>query len=82
MSPEEIEKKLIGEFATILGKDPAAIEADTPLHSLGVDSLGLVEVLVFIEKTFSLNLMESGLSKKDFKTIGSLAGCIEKELRH
>ncbi len=82
MSQEEIEKKLIGEFATILGKDPAVIEADTPLHSLGVDSLGLVEVLVFIEKTFSLNLMESGLSKKDFKTISSLAGCIETELRH
>jgi len=81
-SAREIEKKLIDEISTILRQDSSTIRTDAPLHTLGVDSLALVEILVFIEKTFSLNLMETGLSQKDFKTIGSLAGCIENELRH
>lgn len=75
---KDTEKTLIHELAAILSADPAAIEPDVPLHDIGLDSMGLVELLVMIEKTFNLNLMESGLSKEDFQTVRSLASYINK----
>lgn len=76
----EIEKKLMAEISTILGIDPATVKPEVPLHTLGINSLSLVEILVFVEKSFALNLMESGLSQEDFQTTQSLAGRIAKEL--
>jgi acyl carrier protein len=76
-----VEQRLIREVATILCKDPAAIRSDVSLPSLGVDSLGFVELLVMIEKVFSLRLIESGLTREDFETIHALATRISKGLR-
>ncbi|MDM8525732.1 acyl carrier protein [Desulfococcaceae bacterium HSG8] len=78
MTVKNIEDTLIREVATILSKDPSAVTADIPLHELGLDSLGFVELLVTIERVFSMNLMESGLSKSDFQMIRSLASYISK----
>ncbi|MBI5055444.1 MAG: acyl carrier protein [Nitrospirae bacterium] len=80
MTLQNIQDKLTQGIAAIISKDAASIGADTPFHKLGIDSLGLVEVLVFIEKTFNLKLIESGLEKKDFGTIHSLASFIHKKL--
>ena len=76
MSVQAVEQKLILEIATILCADPAAIKPDVPLPSLGLDSMGFVEILVFIEKTFGLRLTESGLNREDFQTIRALANRI------
>jgi len=80
-TPAEIEKQLVDEISVILGLPPESVKVDEPLHTFGIDSLNLVEILVFIEKTYSLNLMESGLEQKDFKTIQSLARVIDQKLR-
>jgi acyl carrier protein len=72
---KDIEEKLIHEIAAMLSADPSIFTPDTPLHTLGIDSLRFVELLVFIEKTFNLNLMESGLTREDFHSIRSLATC-------
>jgi len=78
MAIENIEERLIEEISVILSIDPSMIIPDTQLHSLGLDSLRFVELLVFIEKKFNVNLMESGLTREDFRTIRSLATCINK----
>jgi acyl carrier protein len=77
-SRPEIEQALREEVAALLSMDPSAISPDASLPSLGLDSLSFVELLVFIEKTFQLNLMESGLTRKDFQTISALAACISR----
>ncbi len=79
MTSKDIEDKLIQGIASIINKDKSSIAADIPFHKLGIDSLGFVEILVFIEKTFNLQLIESGLNKKDFETIHSLASFINKK---
>ena len=81
MSVQAVEQKLILEVATILCADPAAIKPDVPLPSLGLDSMGFVEILVFIEKTFGLRLTESGLNREDFQTIRALANRISASSR-
>jgi len=77
-SVKEIEEILIREVAAILSVGSSTIVPDVPLHELGVDSLSFVELLVVIEKTFNLKLMETSLTKEDFQTIRSLASCISR----
>jgi len=74
-----IEQALAKEISIILGVEAVQVKTDAPLHSLGMDSMSFVELLVFIEKAFKINLMASGLKKEDFQTIASLAGKISRE---
>lgn len=80
MTSKDIENKLIYGIASITSRNDSSIAADMTFHKLGIDSLGFVEILVFIEKTFNLQLIESGLDKKDFETVHSLASFIHKKL--
>ncbi len=80
MTIQNIEDTLVRGIASILSKDKSSVAVDVPFHKLGIDSLGFVEILVFIEKTFNLQLIESGLEKKDFETIRALASFIQKKL--
>ena len=77
---KEIEEKIINQIALILSIDRGKIKLDVQLHTLGVDSLSFVEILVFIEKEFKIKLMESGLTREDFKTIRSLSTRIYNSL--
>jgi len=80
MTQQEIEDKLMQGIATILSGNKTSLAVDIPFHKLGIDSLGFVEILVFIEKTFNIKLIESNLTRKDFETIRSLASFISKKL--
>ena len=77
--PKQVEEKLIRQIAVILSVDSKKIKPEVPLQNLGVDSLSFVELLVFIEKEFSIKLMESGLQAEDFETISSLARRISRQ---
>jgi acyl carrier protein len=78
MTANEIEAKLVTQISAILSCTPSMIKPDAQLHTLGVDSLSFVEILVFIEKEFKIKLMESGLTREDFRSVHSLAECISK----
>jgi acyl carrier protein len=78
VSVQAVEQKLVEEVAIILCVEPSAVKPEAPLPSLGLDSMGFVELLVVIEKTFNLRLMESGLAREDFETIHALACRIHK----
>lgn len=70
---KEIENKLIRRIESIIFTERSSVSPNIPLHKLGIDSLKFVEILVFIENTFKLKLIELDLTKKDFETIHSLA---------
>ena len=76
MTVDDIQARLTQELAVILSVEPSILKPDLPLHTLGVDSMSFVELLVFIEKAFNLRLIESGLTREDFKTLHALAQCI------
>ena len=78
MSIPAVEQRLIQEIAAILCVEPSAVKPDASLPSLGLDSMGFVELLVVVEKVFNLRLMESGLSREDFETLHALACRIHK----
>jgi acyl carrier protein len=80
MTVQEIENTLIQCIASISNQDASAMAPDKPFHEMGIDSLGFIEILVFIEKTFKLPLIASDLTKKDFETIHSLATFISRKV--
>ena len=77
---ETIEKELLQEISTLLSTAPASLDPEKPLHELGIDSLGFVEILIFIEKRFKLKLIDTGLNRESFRTIRALAQCTSQEL--
>jgi len=80
MTVQDIEDKLVQGIASIANRDATTIAPGKPFHELGIDSLGFVEILVFIEKTFQLKLIASDLTKQDFETIHSVASYISRKL--
>lgn len=77
-SAADIEKRLTETVFALTGR--AGFSPDAPLHSLGIDSLGLVEIIVSIEKDFGVRLIEHNLSKEDFSSIRSLAAFLSARL--
>lgn len=63
---------LRGHVAMLAGADAEHVATDRPLHQLGLDSMGFVDLLVFIEKQFNLSLMSSGLAPDDFASLSVL----------
>jgi acyl carrier protein len=72
MTQDEVMLRLKTHVALLTGAEPGDIAPDRPLHELGLDSMGFVDLLVFIEKQFSLSLASSGLSQEDFASLSVL----------
>ena len=76
----EIESLLLQEAASILSADPSQITLDTPLYNLGLDSLRLFELFVFVEKQFGLSLLEAPVTRENLENIRSLSRHISNGL--
>lgn len=72
------ETELKERIGTILCIEPAELDLEAPLHTLGLDSMRMVEVLVFIETQYGINLMMSGMQREDIASISALARSIER----
>lgn len=55
--------------------DPARLTPEQPLGALGIDSLGMVEILFFIEEEFSVHLPSEGIA---FGTLAEAANFIDE----
>jgi acyl carrier protein len=60
-------------------KDLTEIEYNTPLISGGyIDSFSMVGVLVFLEKTFNVNIPDIDATPNNFNTIENMCKLVEK----
>lgn len=78
MTELSVQQQVRSRVAGILGVAADAVDTSAPLHTLGLDSMRLVEVLVFVEQQFNIDLMDEGLSREDIHTIDALARTIER----
>lgn len=76
----EIERAITAETATILGIDDSDVTPHTKLESLGIDSIRLVELLIFIEKQYGIRLMDAGLDRNSLRDASSLAASVAAAL--
>ena len=70
---QQIQEKLSTKLMQLLPQQKTQPEVNVPLHSLGVDSMRLVELFIFIEMEFGIDLMKSGIEMKDIQTIESIS---------
>jgi len=61
-------------------ESPSEVDVKAHLMELGLDSLGLVEIFVFIEKRFNLKLLDAGITRKDMESLSALAAYISGKL--
>jgi acyl carrier protein len=59
------------EIASFLALEPSEIDPQMPLFEMGVDSLQTLQLLVLLERNFSIHMDESDL--QHFKTVHSIA---------
>jgi acyl carrier protein len=63
--------------ATILAEG-VAVDETTALSQLGVDSVSLVELLLFIERRFDVVVPERELTATNLATIAALSACVQR----
>lgn len=77
MTEQSVQQQLVSRVAGILSVDENIVDVSAPLHTLGLDSMRMVEMLVFVEQQFGIDLMDSNLTREDIHTIEALARTIE-----
>ena len=80
LTDKDIEQELLKGISAIVSRDNLDITPETSMVALGIDSLKLVEIFVFIEKNFNLQLLESGIAKQDLESIKSLASYVHSRI--
>lgn len=64
-----------------LVQDPASLREDTSLLAESiVDSTGMLEVIVFLEADFGLQVPDTDVTPENFETIGRIAAYIERKV--
>jgi acyl carrier protein len=76
---EGIVRELSAYLRELVGGQ-APITDESVLADLGVDSLGLVKLFVFIERQFGLPLINAGLTRRELATFGSLCTAVTERL--
>lgn len=77
LSPS-VTARLTAMAARRSGLDVAAIELGTPLADLGIDSLGLAELMFDIDDEFKIEISDEHMAK--LNTVGDLIAQIEQEI--
>jgi acyl carrier protein len=65
----------------ILFGEGRMLEADTSLHHGGiVDSMGMLEIITFVEERFGIKVADSDMVPENFGTLRRLSGYVEKKI--
>jgi len=81
----DVTQKVIEILAAQALRDPADVRLEDTIASLGLDSLGVVEVIFALEEAFDIsipfNANEPGKSGFDISSVGAIVAEVEGLLR-
>jgi acyl carrier protein len=78
ISIAEIENRLIDYFKE---KVDTVVDSDTLLlDEKVIDSMGVIELVAFLEETYKVEFMDDDLTIDNFKTIGSISNLIVSKM--
>lgn len=73
----DIEAKLCTFIEIDLLEETHKIHPETPLLEMGIDSLSIIELLLYSERTFQLNLPDQIMTKENLQSVRHFAICIK-----
>jgi acyl carrier protein len=78
---EILEKFVHNEMTVGLGKK--TLDPDEDLIEKGViDSLGILKVVLFIEKTFGIKINDEEVVPENFRSVNTMAKFVEQKMRN
>ncbi len=77
-----LEKFLISEIAVDYGLDKKSLARDENLITQGIiDSMGILKLISFIEKTFSIKINNEEVVPENFQSLNALNEFIERKTK-
>jgi len=76
----DISEALLAFLKTTIVYKDVEISAETPFRHLGVDSLSIIELVLFIERRFHVVIPEDELTPENLNSVNSLAVCTVRHL--
>lgn len=74
--PEAVRRAVIDILAQQALRDPATLDAADRVSDLGIDSLGMAEVIFAIEERFDVSV-PAGQGAADFGTVGAVVAAVQ-----
>lgn len=84
---DDLQGRVIGILAAQALREPSGLTLDMTLEGLGIDSLGMAEIIFAIEEEFDVmvpfnaNEADAGAETLDLRTVGSVCAAVEQLLR-
>ncbi|NJM24921.1 MAG: acyl carrier protein [Bacteroidia bacterium] len=78
---EEAGRELTAFISKNLVDPSRKVEMDTSFESLGIDSLSIIELVLFIERKYKISFPEEDLVKQNFSSVRTLATCLSRLLQ-
>jgi acyl carrier protein len=75
MTVEELERELCTFIRSNIVDSKMDVQPDTAFNTLKIDSLSIVEMVLFIERKFQITIPETELVPDNFKSVKTLAAC-------
>jgi acyl carrier protein len=78
---ENIEKVLLTEIA--VGLDKKSLDPDEDLLEQAIiDSLGLMKLIDYMEKTFGINIADEQIVPENFQNLNSMVKLVEQQMQN
>jgi acyl carrier protein len=72
---QEIAQQLQSFIQNTIVEKHVVVQEDTPFNQLGIDSMSIIELVLFIERKFKIAIPESELLPANFAAVRTLADC-------
>lgn len=76
---ELTEQQIIEALLSYLKKEildsSVSLDAETPLKDVGIDSMSVIELVLFLERQYGIRIEEKDMLPQNFQSVKSLAHC-------
>lgn len=76
-----VEKFLLTEIAADLGKQSLDPDEDL-LEQRVIDSMGILKLVIFLEKTHNIKVMDEDIIPENFQSLNSMARFVEQKIQN
>lgn len=78
ISKEHISNELVKFIQTTILDSSITINAETQFKDIGIDSMSIIELVLFIERKFNISLSDKDLIPENLKSVSTLTECTYK----